>query len=96
MKTVIRLLAPASCMLLLATGAFAQASSTGSGQAYPTCHIELVSATDAGGGSDLVARMVADIVAKDKLLLQQVIVQNRLGGGCTAGQGSSCGGALVN
>ena len=68
------------------TPAFAQSASTGSGQAYPTRHIELVSATGAGGGSDLVARMVADIIAKDKLLPQQVIVQNRPGGGGAVGQ----------
>ena len=68
------------------TPAFAQSASTGSGQAYPTRHIELVSATGAGGGSDLVARMVADIIAKEKLLPQQVIVQNRPGGGGAVGQ----------
>ena len=55
-------------------------------QPYPSRHIELVSATGAGGGSDLVARMVADIIAKDKLLPQQVIVQNRPGGGGAVGQ----------
>jgi putative tricarboxylic transport membrane protein len=55
-------------------------------QSYPTRTIELVSATGAGGGSDLVARMVADIIAKDKLLPQQVIVQNRPGGGGAVGQ----------
>jgi putative tricarboxylic transport membrane protein len=55
-------------------------------QPYPSRHIELISATGAGGGSDLVARMVADIIAKDKLLPQQVIVQNRPGGGGAVGQ----------
>ena len=68
------------------TPSFAQPASTRSGQAYPTRHIELVSATGAGGGSDLVARMVADIIVKDKLLPQQVIVQNRPGGGGAVGQ----------
>ena len=55
-------------------------------QSYPSRHIELVSATGAGGGSDLVARMVADIIAKDKLLPQQVIVVNKPGGGGAVGQ----------
>jgi putative tricarboxylic transport membrane protein len=55
-------------------------------QSYPTRTIELISATGAGGGSDLVARMVAEIIAKDKLLPQQVIVQNRPGGGGAVGQ----------
>ena len=77
-----------SCWLIAGWVAptFAQPASTGSGQAYPSRHIELVSATGAGGGSDLVARMVADIIAKDKLLPQQVIVQNRPGGGGAVGQ----------
>ena len=55
-------------------------------QPYPSRHIELISATGAGGGSDLVARTVAEIIAKDKLLPQQVIVQNRPGGGGAVGQ----------
>ena len=77
-----------ACLLIATwvTPCVAQSPSTGGGQAYPTRHIELVSATGAGGGSDLVARMVADIVAKDKLLPQQVIVQNRPGGGGAVGQ----------
>ena len=55
-------------------------------QPYPSRHIELVLPTGAGGGSDLVARTVAEIVAKEKLLPQQIIVQNRPGGGGAAGQ----------
>jgi putative tricarboxylic transport membrane protein len=46
----------------------------------------MVSPTNAGGGSDLVARMVADIIAKEKLLPQPVIIQNRAGGGGAVGQ----------
>ena len=34
-------------------------------QPYPSRHIELVSPTGAGGGSDLVARTVAEIVARE-------------------------------
>jgi putative tricarboxylic transport membrane protein len=55
-------------------------------QTYPSKPIELVSPTGAGGGSDLVARMVADIIAKEKLLPQPVIVQNKPGGGGAVGQ----------
>ena len=75
-----------SCWLIAVTSSFAQPASTGSGQAYPTRHIELVSATGAGGGSDLVARMVADIIAKEKLLPHQVFVVNKPGGGGAMGQ----------
>jgi tripartite-type tricarboxylate transporter receptor subunit TctC len=36
-----------------------------SAQSYPSRPIELVSATGAGGGSDLVCRLVADIIGKE-------------------------------
>src|SRR6187399_1327809 len=65
---------------------FAAWVTTCAAQPYPTRHIELVSPTGASGGSDLVARTVADIVAKEKLLPQQLIVQNRAGGGGAVGQ----------
>ena len=55
-------------------------------QPYPSRVIELVSPTGPGGGSDLVARTVADIVAKEKLLPQAFVVQNRAGGGGAIGQ----------
>jgi putative tricarboxylic transport membrane protein len=50
-------------------------------QSYPVKHIELVVHTGPGSGSDLVARTVAEIVAREKLLPQLLIVQNRAGGG---------------
>lgn len=55
-------------------------------QPYPMKPIEMISPTGAGGGSDLVARQVADIIAREKLLPQAVIVQNRPGGGGAIGQ----------
>ena len=55
-------------------------------QSYPVKPIEMISPTGAGGGSDLVARMVAEIIAKEKLLPQPIIVQNRPGGGGAVGQ----------
>ncbi|MGE5525556.1 MAG: tripartite tricarboxylate transporter substrate binding protein [Rhodospirillaceae bacterium] len=57
-----------------------------SAQSYPVKPIELVSPTGAGGGSDLVARAVADIVAREKLLSQPFVIQNRAGGGGAVGQ----------
>ena len=60
-------------------------------QPYPARPIELISPTGAGGGSDLVARMVAEIVARDKLLPQPMIVQNRPGGGGAVGQTYAAG-----
>jgi putative tricarboxylic transport membrane protein len=49
-------------------------------QSYPSKPIELVVHTGPGGGSDLVARTFAEVVARDKLLPQILIVQNRSGG----------------
>jgi putative tricarboxylic transport membrane protein len=49
-------------------------------QSYPVKPIELVVHTSPGGGSDLVARTFAEVVAKEKLLPQILIVQNRSGG----------------
>ena len=54
-------------------------------QSYPARPIKLVAPTGAGGGSDLVARMVADIINKEKMLPQQIYVQNRAGGGGAVG-----------
>ena len=54
-------------------------------QSYPTRPIDLISPTGAGGGSDLVARMVAEIIAKEKLLPQPMVVQNKPGGGGAVG-----------
>jgi len=54
-------------------------------QTFPSKPIELISPTGAGGGSDLVARMVAEIVAKEKLLPQTMVVVNKPGGGGTVG-----------
>jgi putative tricarboxylic transport membrane protein len=55
-------------------------------QSYPVKPIELVSPTGAGGGSDLVARTVADIIMREKLLPQPLVVQNKPGGGGAMGQ----------
>jgi putative tricarboxylic transport membrane protein len=55
-------------------------------QPYPVKPIEMISPTSAGGGSDLVARTVADIIAKEKLLPQPIFIQNRAGGGGAVGQ----------
>ncbi len=60
-------------------------------QPYPSRPIEMVSPTGAGGGSDLVARMVADIIGREKLLPQPVVVQNRPGGGGAVGQQYAAG-----
>ena len=55
-------------------------------QSYPVKPIEMISPTGAGGGSDLVARTVAEIIAKEKFLPQTIMVVNKPGGGGAVGQ----------
>jgi putative tricarboxylic transport membrane protein len=50
-------------------------------QSYPTRPIELVVPTSAGSGTDIYARVTADIVRREKLLPHGFVVQNRTGGG---------------
>jgi len=65
-------------LMVMGTGAaLGQATSTGSGQAYPNKPIRMVT-TAAGGSNDITARIVAQGIAG--LLNQQVIVDNRAGG----------------
>ena len=49
--------------------------------AFPSRPIELVVHTAPGGGTDLVARMVADIMTREKLVSQPVTISNKPGGG---------------
>jgi tripartite-type tricarboxylate transporter receptor subunit TctC len=50
-------------------------------QVFPVKPVELVIHTAAGGGGDLFARTVAEIITKEKLLSQPLIVTNKGGGG---------------
>jgi putative tricarboxylic transport membrane protein len=50
-------------------------------QGFPSKPVELVVHTSAGGGGDLFARAVAEIITKEKLLAQPLVVTNKGGGG---------------
>jgi putative tricarboxylic transport membrane protein len=50
-------------------------------QKFPSRPLELVSHNSPGGGTDLIARLVADILVKDKLVNVPVNVVNKPGGG---------------
>ena len=54
-----------------------QSPSTGSGQAYPSRPIRIISIFAAGGGNDIICRIVAQKLTDS--LKQQVIVENRVG-----------------
>ena len=61
--------------------AFALNSAATFAQAFPSKPIELVVHVAPGGGTDLVARMVAEIMTKEKLINQPITVVNKPGGG---------------
>jgi len=67
--------------LTLAVALTALASPATVAQPYPSRPIELVVHTSAGGGTDLFARVVAEIMTREKLVNQPVNVVNRTGGG---------------
>jgi len=62
------------------TGTTALASPLAFPQAYPSKPIELVVHTSAGSGTDVIARAVAEVMRRDKLLPQPFVVANRVGG----------------
>jgi putative tricarboxylic transport membrane protein len=62
--------------VIAVTGAHAQSPAP-----FPSKPIELVVHTAPGGGTDLVARMVGDILIREKLVNQPVNIVNRAGGG---------------
>jgi putative tricarboxylic transport membrane protein len=49
-------------------------------QAYPTKPIEVTVHTSAGSGGDVVSRLTAEMIRRDKLLPQPLLVNNRVGG----------------
>lgn len=56
-------------------------SATSFAQTYPSKPVELVVHVSPGGGTDMVARIVADIMTKEKLISQPITVVNKPGGG---------------
>src|SRR5688572_30421302 len=61
--------------------AYALATTGAAAQAYPVKPIELVVPANPGAGSDVSARIVADIIRKEKLVAQPLVINNRGGGG---------------
>jgi putative tricarboxylic transport membrane protein len=70
-----------AAVALVSGGAIAQFPSTGSGQGFPSKPIELVVPGNPGAGSDIFARVIADLIRKEKLLTQPVVITNKAGGG---------------
>ena len=68
------------CFGIAVAAALALASSVASAQAYPSKTIEFVVHVNPGGGTDVFARLVTEIMNREKLVSQPLIVQNRPGG----------------
>jgi putative tricarboxylic transport membrane protein len=55
-------------------------SATASGQSYPSRPVEFIVHVNPGGGTDVFARFVTEIMTRDKLVSQPLVVQSRTGG----------------
>jgi putative tricarboxylic transport membrane protein len=65
----------AACLLALAGPCASLA------QAFPSKPIEFVVPGNPGAGSDIFARLIADLIRKEKLLAQPIVIANKAGGG---------------
>lgn len=61
------------------------AGSPGFGQAFPSKSIEFVVPFGAGGGSDILARTIAKILADERIITVPIVVANKPGGGGAVG-----------
>lgn len=66
---------------LLISALLGLASGMASAQAFPSKAIEFVVHTSPGGGTDVFARAITDMIAREKLITQPLLVANRVGGG---------------
>ena len=64
-------------VLIAALGAFGV--SAAQAQTYPSKPIEVVAHTSAGSGTDIFARAVSDVMAREKMFPQPITVSNRTG-----------------
>jgi putative tricarboxylic transport membrane protein len=71
----------ASLAVLLGSVLFLAVPGSSSAQPYPSKPIEFVVHTSPGGGTDVFARAVTDILMREKLISQPLLVANRTGGG---------------
>lgn len=66
--------------MALATLALFAASHVVSAQTFPTKQIEFVVQTSPGSGTDVYCRGTTDVMAREKLITQTIVVNNRVGG----------------
>ena len=68
-------------ILLCVLGTAASFALSVQAQTFPSRPIEVISHTSAGSGTDLFARNVSDLLAKEKIFAQPITIANRVGGG---------------
>ena len=70
-----------SRQIMIAFGAAAIACSAAAwAQSYPSKPVDFIVHVNPGGGTDVFARLVTEIMTRDKLVTQPLVVQNRPGG----------------
>jgi len=72
-------------MSLIASSVFAAGQGEGNTAKYPEKTIEFVVPASPGGGSDILARLILDIIQKNKLVDGNIVVVNKGGGGGAVG-----------
>jgi putative tricarboxylic transport membrane protein len=80
-KTMLRRRLIQSAFAFAVPAAFALNPALSAAQAFPSRPVELVVHVAPGGGTDMVARVVAEIMTKEKLITQPITVVNKPGGG---------------
>lgn len=65
---------------MLGAAAVACAAAAASAQPYPSRTVEFVVHVNPGGGTDVFARLVTEIMTRNKLVTQPLVVQSRTGG----------------
>ena len=68
-------------LVLVACAAFALATGAVSAQPFPSKPLEFIVHTSPGGGTDVFARAVSEMLTREKLIVQPIQVVNRVGGG---------------
>ena len=71
------------CLGILASGAFALTAGVLCAQSFPSRPLEFVVHTAPGGGTDVFARAMSEMLNREKLIAQPILVVNRVGGGGT-------------
>ena len=69
-----------SSFLIVVLGVVAVFAGPAHGQTFPSRPIEFVAHTSAGSGTDLFARNVTELLAKEKIFSQPFLISNRVGG----------------